>query len=58
MLLSAFNRLRSAIGLDHIPASHRLQAAGRGVPCCVIVIHNQNAPFHSHSPGTWGHVTR
>jgi hypothetical protein len=28
------------------------------LPGCVIVIHNQNAPFHSHSPGRWGAVIR
>ena len=50
----AFNCLRAAIGLEHIPPSHRLQAERRGLPGCVIIIHNQNAPFHSHSPGKWG----
>jgi hypothetical protein len=54
MLLSAFNRLRTTVCLDHIPPGHRAQAAGCGVTCFIIVIHNQNAPFHSHSPGTWG----
>jgi hypothetical protein len=31
-----------------------LQAVGHGLACCIVVVHNQNAPFHSHSPGKWG----
>ena len=44
----AFNGLGAAISFNHVPPSHGMQAVRRRVACCIVIVHNENAPFHSH----------
>jgi hypothetical protein len=50
--LGAFYGLSTAIGLCYFPTGRSVQTKRHGLSGSIVIVYNQNPPFHGCSPGT------